>query len=386
MEKEILCDVFDSCGGCKYLNSKYPKQLENKDEYLRKIFKGVVSKDTKIYNIIGMKSPYNYRNKGKYVLGLKNGKYVMGLYEEGTHHIVSTTTCKLHDKVINEVAGYVFELIKKYKIIPYDEDKKRGVIRHLIIRYGVNTNEIMVILVTANVKISRRESLVKDLVAKFPNIKTIVQNINEKENSAVLGDFNYKLYGNGYIVDKLDEFKFKISPLSFYQVNPVQTEVLYSKAIEFAGLTGKETIYDLYSGIGTISLFASKHAKEVIGIEIVKDAVHDAVQNAKLNKINNVKFLSGKVEKILPDMVRRESNADVIFVDPPRSGLDKKTIETLLEVEAKKIVYISCNPESLVENLRELKKKYDVVKIQPVDMFPQTCHCEVVSLLCYKGN
>ncbi len=247
-EKEVLCDVFESCGGCKYLNLEYSKQLKRKDELLRQVFKEIIDKNTKIYNIIGMKNPYNYRNKGKYVLGLKNGKYIMGLYEEGTHHIVNTTNCKLHNEVINKVAEYTFELIKKYKIIPYNEDKKRGVIRHLIIRYGINTDEIMIILVTSNVKISRREALVKDLVFKFPNIKTIVQNINEKENSSVLGDVNYKLYGNGYIVDKLDEFKFKISPLSFYQVNPVQNKVLYSKAIEFAGLTGKETVYDLYLG------------------------------------------------------------------------------------------------------------------------------------------
>lgn len=383
-EKETLCEIFDKCGGCKFLNIEYHKQLENKDKALQKLFHNVIDRETKIYSIIGMKNPYNYRNKGKYVLGNINRKYKMGLYEEGTHRIVNTTKCALHSEMINEVASYVFELIKKYKLVPYNEDTKHGLVRHLIIRYGINTNEIMIIFVTANAKISKRELIVKDIIERYPNVKTIVQNINEKESSAVLGDKNYKLYGNGYIVDKLGELKFKISPLSFYQVNPVQTKVLYSKAIEFAELTGDEIIYDLYSGIGTISLFASKHVKEVIGIESVKDAVKDAIQNAKLNNIGNAKFLTGRVENVLPEMIKREKKADVIFVDPPRIGLDKNTIETLLSVRAKKIIYISCNPESLVQDLKKLKSQYKILKIQPVDMFPQTSHVETVVQLVRK--
>lgn len=383
-EKETLCEIFDKCGGCKFLNIEYHKQLENKDKALQKLFHNVIDRKTKIYGIIGMKNPYNYRNKGKYVLGNINRKYKMGLYEEGTHRIVNTTKCALHSEMINEVASYVFELIKKYKLVPYNEDTKHGLVRHLIIRYGINTNEIMIIFVTTNAKISKRELIVKDIIERYPNVKTIVQNINEKESSAVLGDKNYKLYGNGYIVDKLGELKFKISPLSFYQVNPVQTKVLYSKAIEFAELTGDEIIYDLYSGIGTISLFASKHVKEVIGIESVKDAVKDAIQNAKLNNIGNAKFLTGRVENVLPEMIKREKKADVIFVDPPRIGLDKNAIETLLSVRAKKIIYISCNPESLVQDLKKLKSQYKILKIQPVDMFPQTSHVETVVQLVRK--
>lgn len=383
-EKETLCEIFDKCGGCKFLNIEYHKQLENKDKALQKLFHNVIDRETKIYSIIGMKNPYNYRNKGKYVLGNINRKYKMGLYEEGTHRIVNTTKCALHSEMINEVASYVFELIKKYKLVPYNEDTKHGLVRHLIIRYGINTNEIMIIFVTANAKISKRELIVKDIIERYPNVKTIVQNINEKESSAVLGDKNYKLYGNGYIVDKLGELKFKISPLSFYQVNPVQTKVLYSKAIEFAELTGDEIIYDLYSGIGTISLFVSKHVKEVIGIESVKDAVKDAIQNAKLNNIGNAKFLTGRVENVLPEMIKREKKADVIFVDPPRIGLDKNAIETLLSVRAKKVIYISCNPESLVQDLKKLKSQYKILKIQPVDMFPQTSHVETVVQLVRK--
>lgn len=386
MEKqEIICNIFNECGGCSLLNIDYQKQLILKNRSLKQLFKKRLDDKIDIQKIIGMKSPYYYRNKGKYVLGTQAGKYVIGLYEEGTHHIINTTDCKLHNEMINEVAAYTFELIQKYKITPYKEDRKKGIIRHLIIRYGIYTNEIMVILVTTNVKISKRDLIINDLIKKFPTIKTIVQNINEKENSAILGEENIKLYGAGFIVDKLKDLKFKISPLSFYQVNPIQTEVLYSKAIEYAGLTGKETVYDLYSGIGTISLFASKYANKVIGIEIVKDAVRDAIENAKLNKIENVKFFAGNVEKILPEIIKKEKRADVIFVDPPRSGLDKNTINTLLKVKAKKIVYISCNPETLVENLKDLKVEYDIIKVQPVDMFPMTGHCEVVTSLSLKS-
>jgi len=384
--EELKCEIFKTCGGCSLLNVDYPKQLLMKNLTLKQLFKKKLNMSIKINPILGMDNPYHYRNKGKYVIGKQKEKYQMGLYREGTHEILHTTSCKLHQEKINEVAEECFHLIQKYKITPYDEEKKRGIIRHLIIRYGVHTQEIMIIFVTINQKIARREAIVKELLVKFPNIKTIVQNINEKQTSAILGNTNIKWYGSGFIVDKLQDLKFKISPLSFYQINSLQTEVLYNKAIEYAGLTGKEVVYDLYSGIGTISLFASRYSAKVIGIEIVKDAVKDAIENAKLNKIENVKFLSGKVENVLPEMIQKEKRADVIFVDPPRSGLDKKTIETLLEVKAKKILYISCNPETLGENLKELRKYYEVKEIQPVDMFPMTGHVECITLLNLKEN
>ena len=331
-----------------------------------------------------MQNPYNYRNKGKYVFAENKLKQVsMGFFEEGTHKVVYVNNCMIQDEEINEIASYVFELVKEYNIKPYNEDKQKGFLRHLIVRKAIYTQEVMVILVTTNEKIQKREEIIRKLISKFKNIKTIVQNINSDKTKVILGTKNYNLFGNGYITDYIDNLKFKISPLSFYQVNPIQTQILYNKAIELAKLTGKEVVYDLYSGIGTISLIASKHAKKVYGIEVVKDAVKDSIENAKINKIKNVNFMAGRVEFILPRICSNET-ADVVFVDPPRSGLDEKTIQTLLKIKAKKIVYISCNPVTLFENLKELSKYYSIKEIQPVDMFPWTDHVECCALLCRK--
>jgi 23S rRNA (uracil1939-C5)-methyltransferase len=308
----------------------------------------------------------------------------MGFFKEGTHHIVSCDNCLIQQGVTNEVAKYIFELVKKYKITIYDEDARKGFLRYVIIKYGVHTNELMIVFVTVNSKMHKKDEIISNLLEKFPNIKTIVQNINEKENNAILGDKNYNLYGKGYIVDYIGEYKFKISPLSFFQVNTIQTEKLYNKAIEYMELTGHETVYDLYSGIGTISLYASKNAKKVYGIEMINDAVKDAIENAKLNKIENVQFLSGKVEAVLPRLFKNGSSIDVVVVDPPRVGLDKKTIETIKEISPRKMVYISCNPETLVENLAELLNDYEVKEVQPVDMFPYTAHVECVVKLVRK--
>lgn len=368
------CSIQNKCGGCKYLNVPYKEQLKEKTELVKRLV-AKLDKNIKVENCIGMKNPYNYRNKGKYAL--KNGK--MGFYEEGSHKIVYAR-CSIQKDIINDVAEYTFELIKKYKISIYDEDTRKGFLRHVIIRYGIHTNEVMVIFVTTNGKMYKRNEIIKDLTAKFDNIKSVVQNINERETNAILGNKIIKLYGTDFIIDKIGELKFKISPLSFYQVNPVQMEVLYNTAINYANLKKNDTVYDLYSGIGTISLCVSKKVSRVYGIEIVKDAVSDSKQNAKINNIKNVSFIVGRVEKLLPKLCEKQK-ADVIFVDPPRSGLDSKTIDTILDVKPNKIVYISCNPETLIFNLDKLSKSFDIEKIQPVDMFPFTSHVECVCVL-----
>ena len=336
---------------------------------------------------IGMDNPYYYRNKGKFAFGLdKDKKPVMGFFKEGTHKIVPFENCIIQNEVINEVAKYVFELIKKYKISIYNEDTQKGFLRHMIVKYGVVSNEIMIIFVTVDAKMYKRDEIIKELVNKFPNIKTIVQNINEKHTNAILGNKNYNLYGNGYIIDFLNGYKFKISPLSFYQVNPVQTQKLYNKAIELADLHGKEIVYDLYSGIGTISICVSKHAKMVYGIEVVTDAVKDARKNAQINNIKNVEFVSGKVEDVLPRLCRVWNKADVVIVDPPRSGLDIKALQTVKQIKPKKIVYISCNPETLAVDLQKFMKYYDIKEVQPVDMFPFTKHVACVAVLQLKED
>lgn len=379
------CEISQKCGGCNIHQTSYEEQLKEKTEYLKKLVKSELSDKIIVKDIIGMQNPYNYRNKGKFVFGTdKNKQPVMGFYEEGTHKVVNSNNCMIQNDEINEIANFTFELIKKYKIKIYNEDTGKGFLRHLIIKHAIHTDENMLVLVTTDEKLYKREEIVKELVSKFPNIKTIVQNINNQKTKVILGTKNYKLYGNGYIVDYIENLKFKISPLSFYQVNPIQTEKLYAKAIQFAKLTGRETVYDLYSGIGTISLLLSKQAKKVYGIEVVKDAVKDAIENARLNKITNVEFIDGKVEEMLPRLCKKE-RADVVFVDPPRSGLDYKTIQTLKNVKPKKIVYISCNPITLMQNLKELREFYEIDEIQPVDMFPWTHHVECVTVLYLKN-
>ena len=371
------CKISSKCGGCVYMGIEYQKQLEEKTKNISILLENN-NIHTKVESAIGMDNPYNYRNKGKYAF--KNGK--MGFYEEGTHKIVYEK-CLIQKQIINEIADYIYTLVKKYNIRLYNEDTKKGFLRHIVIRYGEFTNEVMIILVTTEGKLYKREEIVKDLTSKYKNIKSIVQNINTKDTNAILGNKIFKLFGSDFIVDKIGDLKFKISPLSFYQVNPVQMLKLYEIAIKYAHLTGNEIVYDLYSGIGTISLSLAQYAKKVYGIEIVKDAVKDSIENAKINNIKNAKFMEGKVEDLLPRLCQKEK-ADVIFVDPPRSGLDKKTINTILEVEPRKIVYISCEPETLAQNLKVLNKKYKVVKVQPVDMFPFTNCCEVVTKLELK--
>ena len=376
MEK---CKISSKCGGCLYMGVEYQKQLDEKTNYIKDLMqnKGL---NVRVNDTIGMKNPYHYRNKGKYAF--KNGK--MGFYEEGSHKIIYDE-CLIQNQVINEIADFIYNLVKKNNISFYNEDTKKGFLRHIVVRYGEFTNEVMVIFVTTNGKMYKREEIINKLIERYPNIKSIVQNINDEDTNAILGNRTIKLYGSDFIVDKINDLKFKISPQSFYQVNPIQMKQLYEIAIKYANLNRNEVAYDLYSGIGTISLCIAKKVKKVYGIEIVKDAVKDATKNARINKINNAKFISGKVEEVLPKLCLKE-NADVIFVDPPRSGLDKKTIQTILNVEPQKVIYISCGPESLVQNLLELRKKYNIEKIQPVDMFPFTKHVECVVMLQIKNT
>lgn len=389
MKENIIkekCRIQNKCGGCKYSIDKYKEQLEIKTKTVQELI-NKLDKNIKVKQTIGMDNPYNYRNKGKFVFGFdKDRNPVMGFFKEGTHQITPFKDCAIQNETINKVALYAYELIKKYKIRIYNEDTGKGFLRYLIVKYGIQSKEIMLIFVTINEKMYKREEIIKELLNKFPNIKTIVQNINEKQTNAILGIKNYNLYGNGYIVDYLNGYKFKISPLSFYQVNPIQTEKLYNKAIEVADLKGDEVVYDLYSGIGTISICISSKAKKVYGIEVVTDAVKDAKRNAEINKIKNVEFVSGKVEKILPKLCRIWNKAEVVVVDPPRSGLDIKALETLNQIKPKKIVYISCNPETLVEDFKKLNKNYKIKEVQPFDMFPFTEHVECVAVLELKES
>lgn len=371
--KEDDCEIYFKCGGCAMRHMDYKTTLDIKKESVISTLKkqGI---NVPVNDVIGMKNPLFYRNKLQYPLGKDaDGKPVMGIFAERTHRIVPTEKCYIQNEKLQEVANAIFEFIKENKIRVYDEEKLSGEIRHLVLRIGIKTNEIMVVIVSNKKKITKEKELVKFISERFTNVRTIVKNINPYDTNVILGNDNVVLFGDGYIYDELLGFKFKISPMSFYQVNPYQTEKLYSKAIEYAKLSGNETVFDLYCGIGTIGICASKDIKKLYGIETIQEAIIDAKQNASLNGIENAEFFVGDVEKTLPEFIEKNNiSADVIFIDPPRKGCDRKAIETILKIKPKRIVYISCNPATLARDLRMFEGVYDIGEVTPVDMFPYT--------------
>lgn len=383
---EEKCKTFIKCGGCSLRHMKYDCTLQLKKQMVENCLYKELGRKINVNETIGMSNPYYYRNKLQYPIGLDHSKQaIMGIYANRSHNIISVDQCFIQDQTCQNIAKDVYEFIKKNRLEPYDETTLQGIFRHIVIKIGKFSNEIMVILVLNKEKFEKQDELVSYLLDRYSNIKTIIKNINSQNTNVILGKKNIILYGSGYIYDQLGEYKFKISPLSFYQVNPIQTKVLYNKAIEIAKLEGSETVLDLYCGIGTISIFLSKYIKKVYGIEVVEDAIKDAKENVKINGINNVEFLAGDVEKILPELLKRVI-PDVVFVDPPRKGLDQNTIKNIMKVNPEKIVYISCNPATLARDLRLLGEKYEVKKVQPVDMFPYTTHVECVALLTLENQ
>lgn len=384
---EVDCKTFAKCGGCTLRHIDYKETLTIKKNIVKNCLYKELHREVNVNDTIGMKTPLHYRNKLQYPVGLnKDNQPIMGIYSQRTHNIIETSgACFIQNKRCCDIAKDIFRFVLKNGIKPYDETTNTGTLRHIVIRIGINTNEIMVILIVNDDNFSNDEKLIKELTTKYPEIKTIVKNYNERNTNVILGTRNKVIYGDGYIYDLLGEYKFKISPLSFYQVNPLQTEVLYNKAMEYADLTGKETVFDLYCGIGTIGIFASAKAKKIYGIEVIPEAIEDAKENAKINGIENTEFFVGEVEKILPELIeKRNISADVAFIDPPRKGCDNVTIETLLKISPKKIVYVSCNPATLARDVRLLGEKYELKQVQPVDMFPYTSHVECVSVLYLK--
>ena len=384
---ETNCSTYERCGGCNLRHIKYEETLNMKRNAVQSLVNKTLKNKIKVKDTIGMEFPYHYRNKAQYPVGIdKEGKSIIGVFANRTHNIIPMNNCQIQDKNSEKIATFINEYINKNKISVYDERSGKGLFRHIVIKVGKRTDEIMCIFVINGDNFKQEKELVDELVSNFSNIKTIVKNINKKNTNVILGDKNITLYGDGYIKDKLGEYTFKISPMSFYQINPIQTEKLYGIAIKKANLTGKETILDLYCGIGTIGIFASKYVKKVYGIEIVEQAIEDAKENAKINNITNVDFFAGDVEKVLEKILEKENVVpDVIFVDPPRKGLDNTTIKNILKVLPKKVVYISCNPATLVRDLNLLEEHYEIKEIQPVDMFPFTSHVECVSVLHRKS-
>ena len=377
---EADCITYKRCGGCNLRHIKYEETLRIKKEIVQNLINKNLNNKIDVNDVIGMENPYYYRNKLQYPVGKnKDGIPVMGVFANRTHEIIPTKECLIQNKKAQEVANTIFSFIKENNIPIYDEKTRKDGIRHIIVKIGVLTNEIMCVIVTSQNNIKNEKELVNIIKNKYSEVKTIVKNINDKNTNVILGDRNIILYGDGYILDKLDKYKFKISTKSFYQINPKQTEKLYKKAIEFANLDKKDVLCDLYCGIGTIGIFASNKVKKVYGIEIVEEAIEMAKENAKLNNVDNIEFIAGDVEvafkKLLED---DEVKPTAIIVDPPRSGLDNVTISKILETEVEKLIYVSCNPATLVRDIKLLEEKYVVKEIQPVDMFPYTSHVECV--------
>ena len=383
---ESDCSTYKRCGGCNLRHIKYEKTLEMKQNAVQSLVNKTLNNKIKVSKVVGMENPFYYRNKAQYPVGLdKNGNPVIGVFANRTHEIIQMQDCKIQHKESEKIAKYIFDLWNKKNLSIYSETTGKGLLRHIVIKIGFKTNEIMCILVVNGVDIPNEAQIIEQVVNRFPNVKTIVKNINTKNTNVILGKENINIYGDGTISDKLGNLVFKISPLSFYQVNPVQTEKLYSIGVEAAKITNDDVVFDLYCGIGTISLFMAQYAKKVYGVEIVEQAVEMAKENAKINGIDNVDFFAWDVEHVLDDLINRKKIIpDVVMIDPPRKGLDKKSIQNLLSVAPKRLVYISCNPATLVRDLASFEDKYEIKSITPVDMFPFTSSIESVAVLQLK--
>ena len=377
--KIAACKAAKKCGGCQYQGIPYEKQLQDKQKAVRQLMQPFC----KTAGITGMKDPYHYRNKVHAVFARKkDGTIISGVYEEGTHRVVPVETCQIEDEKADAIINDIRGLLKSFKIKIYNEDTGYGLLRHVLIRRGFSTGEIMVVLVLGSPVMPSKNNFVKALRKLHPEITTVVLNVNDKRTSMVLGDRETTIYGKGYIEDVLSGLRFRISSKSFYQINPVQTEKLYGKAMELAGLSGTERVIDAYCGIGTIGMVAAKSAKEVIGVELNPDAVRDAVKNAKHNQMKNIRFYQEDAGRFMEKMAALGEKADVVFMDPPRSGSTEQFMKSVVTLAPKKIVYISCDPQTQARDLKYLTRHgYKAMGAYPYDMFPFTKHAENIVLL-----
>ena len=378
-ESKSICGYSKKCGGCKYIDMEYKEQLKLKQKRIEKL----LGKHCEVKPILGMSDPFHYRNKVNATFSrTKRGEIISGIYEAGSHRVINIEKCMIENEKADEIIQSIKGLLKSFKIKTYDEDTQYGLLRHVLVRTGHVTGQFMVILVLSSPVMPSKNNFVKALRKIHPEISTVVINVNDKKTSMVLGKRDIVLYGKGYIEDELCGIKYRISPHSFYQINPVQTEKLYKKAINLAGLTGSEMVIDAYCGIGTIGMTASKTAKEIIGVELNSDAVRDAVNNAKGNEIRNVRFICDDAGKFMIKMAQEGVKADVVFMDPPRSGSDEVFLSSLVKLSPERIVYISCNPETLERDLCYLEKNgYKAEVAYPVDMFAMTEYVETVVLM-----
>lgn len=383
------CAIYKRCGGCKLQHASYKAQLDFKWDRVKDCVSKIGKLDPSIVKYpLGMEEPWRYRNKVQLPIGLINGEVKIGFFAPRSHDIIDMESCLIQDEIGDKVVKLTREWIEKFNIRPYNVDgeyDEKGIVRHIMIRRGFTTNEVMVVLVTNGEKLPHKEEFVDLMVKNIPGIKSVIQNINSKKTNVILGLESKTLWGEDTISDYIGDFRFNISPLSFFQVNPTQTKVLYGKALEYANLTGNEEVFDAYCGTGTITLFLSQKAKKVYGVEIIPQAIDNAWINAKENKVENVEFFVGESEVVIPDLINNGVKADVVVVDPPRKGCDKKLLDAITNIDAKKIVYVSCDPSTLGRDLAILEENgYKTLEVQPVDMFPNTSHVENVAKLIKK--
>lgn len=387
MEKTCVlekCPYAAKCGACHIGEKSYEEELADKKKW---VVDNIGHYCKKINDVAGMYYPYHYRNKVHAVFGRIKDEVVAGTYEEGTHTIIPIKNCLIEDVQASAIITTVTELIRSFKLWVYNEDTGRGLMRHILIRKGVSTKQIMVVLVTASPEFPHKNNFAAELRKRHPEITTIVQNINEKDTTLVLGDRDKTLYGPGYIEDVLLGLKFRISPSSFYQVNPAQTQVLYKKAVQAAGLTGKEHVIDAYCGIGTIGMCMSAKAARVTGIELNAQAVKDAKANAKRNNLNNVRFAAADATEYMMQLAEKGERADIVVMDPPRSGSTKAFVKSAASLKPSRIIYVSCSPETLGRDLAWFAEEgYIAEEAWPVDMFSFTEHVEVIIKIQYHGN
>ncbi|MBS5857096.1 MAG: 23S rRNA (uracil(1939)-C(5))-methyltransferase RlmD [Clostridia bacterium] len=382
------CKTYKRCGGCNLRHIKYQETLKLKQNAVQSLVDKTLKNKIRVKETIGMENPYYYRNKVQYPVGIdKNGKPQIGVFANRSHEIIPIEKCFIQNEKSEEIAKYIFELWNENNYTIYNEETRKGLLRHIVIKTGIKTNQYMCILVVNGQGFDNEKEFVSKIANKYKEIRAIIVNSNMKNTNVILGLENRTIFGKGYIEDKLGEYIFKISPLSFYQVNPIQAEKLYNLGIEKAMITKDDIVFDLYCGIGTISLFMSKYAKKVYGIEIVEEAIKAAKENAEINSVDNVEFIAGDVEKVLSNIIYdRKIIPDIVMVDPPRRGLDNTSINNILSIKSKRLVYISCNPATLVRDLAKLEEMYEVEEIVPVDMFPFTSHVECCSVLYLKDS
>ena len=379
----VCDDSLKDCGGCQIQELDYQKQLDIKTNEVKQVIARIGKlNDVLIHETIGMEKPFRYRNKAQFPIQSINNLPSIGFYKKKSHDIVETDKCVIQHDINDKIVKIIKTYINAYNVSIYDEKSHKGLLRHLVTKVGFTTGEVMVVLVANGSKLPYLNELTSVLKENIPGFKTLVVNINKEKTNVILGKENIIIYGDGKINDYIGDLIFEISPLSFFQVNPLQTEVLYNKALEYADLKENDTVFDIYCGIGSISLFLAQKASKVYGIEIVSDAIKDAKINAKLNNLDNVEFYVGKAEEVVPKMYSEGKKANVVVVDPPRKGCDEKVLDTIISMKPDRVVYVSCNPSTLARDLNYLDEHgFKCVEIQPVDMFPHTMHVECVAKL-----